>query len=132
MLFMTSFLSGEDVPHQWKKSKTPVTSHTFPSPLKSLKDVRSRIQTQTNPHTYTPLTSDEKQLQKLLKKEYVKTLNLQKLCSQMEPNSTSPSYSNKKKKHRRHRPRKKQKHRYSRSSSSSSSTRESSSESSSD
>ncbi|BAA93610.1 hypothetical protein TTMV3_gp3 [Torque teno mini virus 3] len=131
MLFMTFFLSGEDAQHQWKKSKTPVTSHTFPSPLKSLKDVKSRIQTQTNQNTYTASTKDDKFLQKLLKKEYVKTLNLKHLCSQMDQNSTS-QYSNKKKKHRRHRARKKQKHHYSRSSSSSSDTRESSSESSSD
>ncbi len=124
MPFTNFILSSEDAQLQCKNIKEPPANNpSSPCPVTSYKQYKSLIQQQTNKHTSTTLTNDEKHLQRLLQKELKKLKTTEHLYSQIYS-----THQSKRKKHRRPHPRKKPTHhRTSPSSSSTSDDAESSS-----
>lgn len=77
--------------------KDPCNQPQFPIPNQVTEGFKIQDPNTNKKNTYTCLTNEDKHLQKLLKKEYAKTLNLKNLCSQMETYSTSQQHSRKEK-----------------------------------
>nr|QDA34216.1 ORF3 [TTV-like mini virus] len=128
MHFTLSFSSGEAAQHLWNSLQTQENKKSFPSPIRSTKHLRSKIQKHLQNTHCGNGTKEQNNSQSLLQNELNNTLQLQNLLQTLEQKTRQQKH---KKRRTKHRQRKKTKHHTSRSPSSSSISDTSSSDSSS-